>query len=317
MTRAIGVAVVLALLRAAPLSSTPQTTARSAEADLVSTWTLTALERGAGGGPATRVANPRGLLILDRAGNAFEFVTSLATQRGGQVPLAEAQAAFAGYGGFWGQYRVDATQRTMTYRAESGIHPNLGGREFSRSYALDANRLTITSVEEPNVPSGTRWTWERVPPIDNLSPLYRNVVGFWRHIVEKRMNPATGASGAETRRSPSVIVYTPSGFVGVHFPPLNRKPFAADIPTPEEAQAALRGYIGYYGALTVYPGQVFHNILAGVSPVGGSILRRSAEINGDELIVQLPRTRTQQGDGEAQTVVVLKRLSGAADMLPR
>ena len=317
MTRAIGVAVVLALLGAAHPSSAPQTTDRPAAGDLVSTWTLTTMERGAGGGPAVRVANPRGLLILDRAGNVFEFVTSLATQRGGQVPLADAQAAFAGYGGFWGQYRVDAAQRTMTYRVEHGVHPNLGGREFSRSFALDGDRLTLTSVAEPNVPSDTRWTWDRVPPIDNLSPLYRNVVGFWRHIVEKRVNPATGASGAETRRSPSVIVYTPAGFVGVHFPPLNRKPFAADAPTPEEAQAALRGYIGYYGALTVDPGQVFHNILGGVSPVGGSILRRSAVINGDELTVQLPRTRNQQGDGDAQTVVVLKRLSGAADMLPR
>ena len=38
------------------------------------------------------------------------------------------------------------------------------------------------------------------------------------------------------------------------------------------------GYIGYYGALTVYPGQVFHNILAGISPAAGTILRRSAEI---------------------------------------
>jgi hypothetical protein len=316
MTRAIGVALVLALLAAAHPSSAPQTADRPAAADLVSTWTLTAWERGAGGAPADRVANPRGLLVLDRAGNVFEFVTSLATQRGGQVQLAEAQAAFAGYGGFWGQYRVDAAQRTMVYRAEHGVHPNLANREFSRSFALDGDRLTITSVTEPNVPSGTRWTWDRVPPIDNLSPLYRNVVGFWRHIVEKRVNPATGTAGAETRRSPSVIVYTPAGFVGVHFPPLNRKPFAADAPTPEEAQAALRGYIGYYGALTVYPGQVFHNILGGVSPVGGSILRRSAAIDGDELTVQLPRTRNQQGD-EAQTVVTLKRLSGAADMLPR
>lgn len=316
MTRVIGVAVVFALLWAAHPSSAPQTTARPAAADLVSTWTLTTLERGGGGGPAARVANPRGLLVLDGAGNVFEFVTSLATQRGGQVPVPEAPAAFAGHGGFWGQYRVDATQRTMTFRAEHGVHPNLGGREFSRSFALDGDRLTITSVGEPNVPSGTRWTWDRVPPIDNLSPLYRNVVGFWRHIVEKRVNPTTGAAGAETRRSPSVIVYTPAGFVGVHFPPLNRKPFAADVPTPEEAQAALRGYIGYYGALTVYPGQVFHNILAGVSPVGGSILRRAAVIKGDELEVQLPRTRNQQGD-EAQTVVTLKRLSGAADMLPR
>ena len=76
------------------------------------------------------------------------------------------------------------------------------------------------------------------------------------------------------------------------------------------------GYIGYYGVLTVYPGQVFHNILAGVSPVAGTILRRSAVIAGDELTVQLPTTRNQQGQ-EAATVVTLKRLSGEAEMLPR
>ena len=163
---------------------------------------------------------------------------------------------------------------------------------------------------------GTRWVWDRVPTIDNLSPLYRRVVGFWQHIVEKRVNPTTGAIGTETKRAPSVIVYTPAGFVGVHFPPLNRKPFAGETPTPEEARAALQGYIGYYGALTVYPGQVFHNILAGVSPIGGTILRRSAAITGDELTVQLPPTRNQQGQ-EAQTIVILKRLSGEAEMLTK
>ncbi len=81
MTRSLGVALVLALSWAAHPSSAPQTTDRPAGVELVSTWTLTTLERGAGGGAAARVANPRGLLILDRAGHVFEFVTSLATQR--------------------------------------------------------------------------------------------------------------------------------------------------------------------------------------------------------------------------------------------
>ena len=318
MTRAIGVSLALVLVWAAHPASVQQTSTPSTAAALVSTWTLTTFEQGVSGGPAARVTNPRGMLILDAAGHAFEFVTSQATQRiaAGQVPVAEALAAFGAYGGFWGQYRVDAARKTLTYRAESGIHPQIGGKEFSRSFELDENRLTITSTGEAYAPTGTRWVWDRVPTIDNLSPLYRSVVGFWQHIVEKRVNPTTGAIGAETRRSPSVIVYTPAGFVGVHFPPLNRKPFAADTPTPEEALAALRGYIGYYGALTVYPGQVFHNILAGVSPISGTTLRRSAVISGDELTVQLPRTRNQQGE-DAQTVVILKRLSGEAEMLPR
>src|SRR5687767_3740621 len=318
MTRSLGVSLALVLVWAAHPASVRQASSPPASPSLVGTWTLTIFEQSAGGGPAARVANPRGLLVLDAAGHAFEFVTSSATQRvaGGQVPVAEAAAAFAAYGGFWGEYRVDAAQKTITYRPESGVHPQIGGKEFSRSIVLDENRLTITSAAEPYTPGGTRWVWDRVPAIDNLSPLYRNVVGFWRHIVEKRVNPTTGAIGSETKRSPSVIVYTPSGFVGVHFPPLNRQPFAGETPTPEEALAALRGYIGYYGALTVYPGQVFHNILAGVSPISGSILRRSAVIAGDELSVQLPLTRNQQGE-DAQTVVTLKRLSGASDMLPR
>jgi hypothetical protein len=32
-----------------------------------------------------------------------------------------------------------------------------------------------------------------------------------------------------------VIVYTPSGYVGVHFPPLNRQRFAGTEPTEAEA----------------------------------------------------------------------------------
>jgi hypothetical protein len=309
MTRATGLFLALALAWTAHVTSAQQT-ARTSEPNLVSTWTLTVFEQGASGGQPTRVSNPRGLLVFDAAGHAFELVSSLANQRpvGGQMPLAEAQAAFAGHGGFWGSYRVDAAQKTIAYHAESGVSPQIAGKDFSRSFELDDNRLMITS-------SGTRWVWERVPTIDNLSPLYRRVVGFWLHIVEKRMNQTTGTM-TESKRSPSIIVYTPAGFVGVHFPPLNRKPFASDVPTPEEARAALTGYIGYYGALTVYPGQVFHNILAGVSPTAGTILRRSAEIAGDELTVRLPSTRNQQGQ-EAQTIVTLKRLSGEAEMLPR
>ena len=126
------------------------------------------------------------------------------------------------------------------------------GREFSRSLQQNGDRLTMTSIDEPHAQGGIRWTWQRVPTIDHLSPFYRQTVGFWEHVVEKRVNVATGAVVSESRRAPSVIVYTPGGFVGVHFPTLNRKPFAADTPTADEARAALQGYLGYYGALTVY-----------------------------------------------------------------
>ena len=107
----------------------------------------------------------------------------------------------------------------------------------------------------------------------------------------------------------------------MHFPPRTREQFAGPVPTADEAQAAMRGYIGYFGSLGVYPGEVSHNILSGISPTTGSILRRYAEITGDELIVRLQggAARTAEDDEPRRTAteVVLHRLSGAEDMLPR
>jgi hypothetical protein len=305
-------AVVL-LLWAATLP-VAQESAPLAASDLVSSWTLASVERGISGEKPERVQNPRGLLIFDAVGHAFEFVTTASRQQP-ETPQADPLGMFAAYSGFWGGYRVDVERKRITFKAEGAVSLAAMGREFSRSIQQDGDRLTMTSIDEPHTQGGIRWTWVRVPTIDHLSPFYRQAVGFWQHVVEKRINTATGEVVSESRRAPSVIVYTPGGFVGVHFPTLNRKPFAGENPTADEARAALQGYLGYYGALTVYPGEVFHNILGGVSPAAGSILRRYADIKGDELTVRLTPTGNQPVQN--QTIVVLRRLSGIDDMLPR
>jgi hypothetical protein len=291
-----------------------QESAPLAARDLVSSWTLASVERGISGEKPERVQNPRGLLIFDAVGHAFEFVTTASRQQP-ETPQADPLGMFAAYSGFWGGYRVDVERKRITFKAEGAVSLAAMGREFSRSIQQDGDRLTMTSIDEPHTQGGIRWTWVRVPTIDHLSPFYRQAVGFWQHVVEKRINTATGEVVSESRRAPSVIVYTPGGFVGVHFPTLNRKPFAGENPTADEARAALQGYLGYYGALTVYPGEVFHNILGGVSPAAGSILRRYADIKGDELTVRLTPTGNQPVQN--QTIVVLRRLSGIDDMLPR
>jgi hypothetical protein len=79
-------------------------------------------------------------------------------------------------------------------------------------------------------------TWQRIPTVEHLSPAYRQVVGFWRHVEEARLNTATGEVDNTRQRAPSVIVYTPGGFVGVHFPTLGRSPFAGATPTEDEAR---------------------------------------------------------------------------------
>ena len=284
---------------------------------LVGTWTLVSTEEGVDGAEPVRVANPRGLLVLDAAGWAFEAVTRDNRLRPtpAQAALSEAQLAFVTFGGSWGRYTADAATKQLTLRPEGAFSPNVMGRELSRTYAVTGDRLVVTSKPgEPHARGATRWTWERVPPVENLSPGYRQVVGFWRHEVETRVN-LTLKTEVSNERAPSVIVYTPSGYVGVHFPALNRKPFASDPPTDAEAREALRGYLGYFGALSVYPGQVFHQILGGtVSP--GTTLKRFFDVasGGNTVNLRFPVARNAQGQ-ETTTLVTMTRLSGAADML--
>jgi hypothetical protein len=301
------------LIAATPLADA-QTDAQPAAAapDLVSSWLLVTAERDVASGQARRVTGARGLLILDAAGNVFELFTAPSADRPASAP-PDPRRVFADNGGFWGRYEAVPAAGRIDFEAEDGVSPSVHGLKFSRSYRFDSDRLVITTTDEPQAQGDVRLTWQRVPTVENLSPAYREVVGFWRHVEEARLNTATGEVDNKRQRAPSVIVYTPGGFVGVHFPTLGRTPFAGETPTEEEAQAA-RNYLGYYGALGVYPGEVFHNILGGVSPTAGAILRRFAKVTGDELVVTIPSNNPQS---PLATTVHLRRLSGADDMLPR
>ncbi|MEP7308739.1 MAG: lipocalin-like domain-containing protein [Acidobacteriota bacterium] len=337
--------VAALLLLAVPFRPRAQQPAPFSPADLVGTWTLDVAEpaesgggrggdeaatagrggqadaagrgRGGGGGGG-RGANLKGLLIFDGAGHAFEMITraSMAQPTGATQALTESQLRFAGSGGFWGSYKADGQTKAITFKAEGAVSPNMMGREFTRSFEVAGDRLTVTYTgAEHYAPAGTRWTFARVPTVDNVGPTYRKVLGFWQHVVEKRVNLTTGMTLSETRRAPSIIVYTASGYVGVHFPPLNRPRFAADAPTDAEARAALQGYVGYFGALSVYPNMVFHQILTGISFAGGTTLKRPLEMSGDEVTIKFPPTTNQQGQ-QTSTHVTLRRLSGEAAMIP-
>jgi hypothetical protein len=243
---------------------------------------------------------------------------SMQQPAGVQPPLTDQQLRFAMSGGFWGRYKVDAQKKTMTFQTDGAFSPNMMGRELTRSFELAGDRLTVAyGGGEHYAPVGTKWTFERVPTVDNvLGPTYRKVIGFWQHVVEKRVNLTTGATLSETRRAPSIIVYTPSGYVGVHFPGLNRQKFAADAPTDAEARAAFSGYVGYFGALSVYPNMVFHQILGGVSMSPGTTLKRPLEMSGDDdVTIKFPVNPNQQGQ-QTTTWVMLHRLSGEKDMMP-
>lgn len=240
----------------------------------------------------------------------------MAQPAGAATPLTDQQLRFAMSGGFWGGYKADLAAKMLTFHVEGAVNPNIMGADTKRTFELSGDRLVVTySGDEHYAPRGTRWTFARVPTVDSLGPTYRKVIGFWQHVVEKRVNLTSGTTLSETRRAPSIIVYTPSGYVGVHFPPLNRQKFAGEMPTDAEARAALQGYVGYFGALSVYPNMVFHQILTGITMTSGTTLKRPLEISGEDVTIKFPPTTNQQGEQQS-THVTLHRLSGEAAMMP-
>jgi hypothetical protein len=312
------VLAAIALL-AVPFSFVARGQAPARPRGLVGTWTLSSLERlGAGSAPAL-LPQPRGLLVFDGAGHVYEISRSGRpfVNAANQPTPAEARALYTSVGGLWGAYKVDAAQKKLTLRAEGSINPNAMGPaagEIARAFELAGDKLIVESgADSGDGRDNMRWTWERVPLLESLTTANRALIGFWQHVVEKRINVTTGAVLTESARAPSVIVYTPSGYVGVHFPPLNRQRFAGAVPTDDEARAALTGIVSYYGAYTLYPGLVFHHRLVILgSPLGDS-LRRFYDITGDELNLKFPAV-TNQGQ-ELRTIVTLKRISGEKDML--
>jgi hypothetical protein len=295
--------------------------AQSAAPPLVGTWLLTSEQLGVEGAPAIPAQGARGMLVFDRAGYYFELVDR-AVPAALAGNLSDPQRAFYRINGSWGRYQADRETGRIAFESFAGRSVDLTGAKFSRTFAVasvrdEQDRLTTTSQsgELHTLAVATR-VWQRVPAM-NMPPEARAVVGFWRHEVEGQKREDNGELMSEVKRDPSVIVYTPTGFVGVHFPTRNRTGFAAAEPT--EAEAKQQGnYLGYYAALGVYPGGrhqglIFHNILGGGLTIG-STLRRFFDVRGEDVDLTFPAGTNRQGI-RSQTYVKLHRLSKFEDMV--
>ena len=295
--------------------------AQSAAQTLVGTWLLTSEQLSVEGAPAIPAQGARGMLVFDRAGYYFELVDR-AVPAALAGNLSDPQRAFYRINGSWGRYQADRETGRIAFESFAGRSVDLTGAKFSRPFAVasvrdEQDRLTTTSQsgELHTLAVATR-VWQRVPAM-NMPPEARAVAGFWRHEVEGQKREDNGELMSEVKRDPSVIVYTPTGFVGVHFPTRNRTGFAAAEPT--EAEAKQQGnYLGYYAALGVYPGGrhqglIFHNILGGGLTIG-STLRRFFDVRGEDVDLTFPAGTNRQGI-RSQTYVKLHRLSKFEDMV--
>ena len=102
-------------------------------------------------------------------------------------------------------------------------------------------------------------------------------VGTYSLVTTEVKDPKTGKwSQTPTFNSIGYITYSDTGHMGVHIMPKVRTRFAANIPTPEEAQAALRGYTAYFGSFSVDEKEkaVTHNRVGQINPGGATTVKR-------------------------------------------
>ena len=96
-------------------------------------------------------------------------------------------------------------------------------------------------------------------------------VGTYSLVTTEVKDPATGKwSQTPNFNSIGYITYSDTGQMGVHIMPKIREKFASNVPTPEEAKAALRGYTGYFGTYTVDGKDKFvvHHRVGQINPGG-------------------------------------------------
>jgi hypothetical protein len=143
------------------------------EAPVVGAWKLLAFERHAPSGEVTEPFGPSPLGSLLYTADGRVSVHLLQPDRpafkgpsfrdGSDV---EVRAAFEGYFGYFGRYRVDVkadaeggVTGSVTHHVEGCAFPNYVGTDRTRALALKGDRLTLTT---PRGDDGDEVAWYRV-----------------------------------------------------------------------------------------------------------------------------------------------------------
>jgi hypothetical protein len=109
--------------------------------------------------------------------------------------------------------------------------------------------------------------------------------GAWRYVganVDGKPRPERGANPK------GIIYYDPSGHMIVQVAPDLARSKSSTEPTPDEAKAALDGYIAYFGTYSIdeHARTVTHHRHASVQPGDVVDLVRGYEFAGDRLILR-------------------------------
>ena len=135
-------------------------------------------------------------------------------------------------------------------------------------------------------------------------------VGTYRLItIEVKDTPSGEWVERPNFNSIGYITYADTGHMGVHIMPRSRKRHASNPPTGEEAQAALNGYIAYFGSFTVDDaGQfVVHHRLGQINPGGTVDAKRFYDFDGEYLTLT-PAPADGSGKDNASVRLMWERL---------
>jgi hypothetical protein len=145
-------------------------------------------------------------------------------------------------------------------------------------------------------------------------------VGTYELVTIEAKDPASGRwSQTPNFNSNGYIIYADTGHMGVHIHPKVRAAFTANPPTPEEAQAALRGYTAYFGSFTVNDNAkekfVVHDRFGQINPGGDRQVKRFYDFvtmpNGSQRLILTPVPADGSGKDKAARRLVWQRMADA------
>ncbi len=113
----------------------------------------------------------------------------------------------------------------------------------------------------------------------------KRFLGVWRYVGATLDGKPRLDRGADPK---GIIYYGSSGHMVVQVAPDRERKMAGKEPTPDEAKAALRGYIAYFGTYTIdeQAATVTHHRQGSVQPNDTADLVRGYEFQGDRLILR-------------------------------
>lgn len=280
-------------------------------------WELASVVRhGADGEELSRNETSTGFIMYDPAGTMGVVIQGADRQRSaaGQSTPEERLAAYRSYTAYFGNFTVDSEAGAVTHHLRASMNPGGAGSDYARQYSFEEGEFSedLLTLQPPAAADGgtVRLTWRKLPDLAELTDEHRRFTGFWQFDRLERRDDSGEVMAVERTWVDGYIIYTASGHMAVHLVRPDREPFADGRPTPEEATAAIRTYISYFGPYTIHAedGYIVHHRLGCWYPsCMDSDAQRFYEF-GDRTLTLQPPAREVDG-GTVQDSLVWERLS--------